>query len=122
MDFNIDVYKQTDVVLINDDKIFLNHFAKSVAPGKKIDTYSDPFIFMSNLSKYKKDIFIILVNQFSTVNTTGIALAKKLYEQGYTNIYLMSGSKFRIKDYPNYLTPILKGSLDTVGQIFKQVH
>ena len=104
--------KKIDVVLIDDEKMLVNDLSALLeTSGKVVDKYYNPRKFLANLAQYAKDTKIFMDNDFKS-NITGIELAKQLYEQGYTKLYLFSGKIFAQKELPEYLTVISKAEID----------
>lgn len=113
--------KQTDFVIIDDEQTFtdsLATFLRSKSPAIAIDTYYNPKRFLENLSQYKKDIKICLDYDLEH-NIDGIELAKQLYKDGYTKLYLLSGKDFNKEDemLPSYLSVILKSDVNKWNQL-----
>jgi PAS domain S-box-containing protein len=82
----------------------------------KIDFYSHPKKFLDNLSQYSRETKISLDNDFGIPALNGINLADQLHEQGYTNLYLLSGKDFVQGEIPPYLTFISKTDLDKIAE------
>ena len=48
---------------------------------------------------------------------SGIDLAKKLYEDGFTKLYPFSNTDFEERNVPDYLTVILKPDIDELCKV-----
>lgn len=53
-------------------------------------------------------------NSFGTDQIGGIELAKKLHNDGFTNLYLFSGKNFEAGEVPDYIKVILKTNIDAL--------
>ena len=112
-----DKLKNTDIVIIDDDKMFIDSVELFLLnKGKHVDKYYSPALFLSELVKYDKNIKIFIDHDFKA-NINGIDLAKKLYECGYNNLYLFSGKNFKKSEIPDYLTIIIKTDIDAFDKI-----
>ncbi|EKD94226.1 MAG: sensory box sensor histidine kinase/response regulator [uncultured bacterium] len=107
--------KPTDIVLIDDDEIFVDSlvFYLENKSKKIVARYLDPIIFLAELSRYGKNTKIFMDNNFKK-NINGFDLAKQLHEQGYTNLYMLSGKNFTKDEIPDYLTVLLKTDIDKI--------
>ena len=76
------------------------------------DMYNDPETFLESLSQYDKDVKICIDNSLKT-KIGSFEFAEKLYNAGYTKLYLLSGWDFKNgggpRKLPHYLTPLFKG-------------
>lgn len=108
--------KNVDMVIVDDDKNFMQCFLL-FAFGKVIDTYYNPIEFLDNISQYPKDTKICLDNNFDISKMRGLDIAKQLYEQGYTKLYIISGQSFEEGQVPSYVTVILKTDVDKLKNI-----
>jgi hypothetical protein len=106
-------FKDIDVVFIDDEEYLLNGF-KFFAIGKKVDIYSDPALFLSNVDQYRKHTKIMLDQNFTNFDKKGIQIADQLHAMGFSRLYLLSGGSFSKSDIPHYLTFIYKGELDNL--------
>ena len=116
--------KNVDLVIIDDSASFVESvmtYLKEINSTQdrpyQIDHYTDPNTFLENLSRYPKDTKISLDNDFGVSALNGLQLAQKLYEQGYTKLYLLSGKDFEVGEVPSYIMLILKTDLDTIARI-----
>jgi hypothetical protein len=50
----------------------------------------------------------------------GVEVAKQLHKDGYTKLYLLSGTKFEKGELPDFLTPILKTDIDKLIEIINK--
>jgi len=117
-------FKHVDLVIIEDNRSFaesiityLQELRSTQDHSYQVDHYTHPHTFLENLSQYPKDTKISVDNDFGVPDLNGLQLAQKLYEQGYTKLYLLSGTEFSIGEVPSYLGFILKTDLDGIAQI-----
>lgn len=108
---------QVDLVIVDDDKGYVENLATFVLFDKTIAFFEHPQNFLDNLSNYSKDTKIFLDNNFDSKVISGIELAKHLHEQGYKRLYLLSGQVFREKELPPYLMAIRKDDLDAIKKL-----
>ncbi|HEX4045360.1 MAG TPA: hypothetical protein VHZ76_06830, partial [Gammaproteobacteria bacterium] len=112
---NEDELKQVDLVIVDDDEKFIRNLVLFVFDDKTVDQYHDPHHFLNNVKKYPKDCKIYLDNNFAAGSLiSGVEIAKQLHEQGYTNLYLLSGDNFKKEDVPSYLTVIRKDDIESI--------
>ena len=106
-----------DFVWLDDDQTHINSVIEAHYSHLKVDKYFNPYDFLDNVAYYPFNTKIFLDNFYytdiragigSAYNITGVEIAKQLHEQGYTNLYLISGQV--LEQIPNYLTVILKSS------------
>jgi signal transduction histidine kinase len=116
---NTAVASKIDMVYVEDDREFASIFKRVFATEDKvIDTYSTANAFLNNISKYATDTIILMDNQFEQEDMTGIELARQLHEQGFSRLYLFSGSDYTgDKSVPGYLIPLLKTDLEAVKRL-----
>lgn len=98
------------MVFLDDEKMTMNALVREYYSHLIVDQYSNPFEFLDEVDNYPKDTKFILDNYYyaedgNPYNIDGIAIAEKLYDKGYTNLFLLSGESFSV---PNYLTLVLK--------------
>jgi FixJ family two-component response regulator len=77
--------------------------------GLKADAYNSAANFLNNLYKYSKDTKIITDHELKQ-GGNGFDLLKKLHEQGYSKLYLLSGRSFEKQEIPSYITVLLKNA------------
>ncbi len=77
-----------------------------------MDQYLRPEDLLKNIHRYAKDTKIYLDNNYDNSPEKGVDIAKKLHEQGYERLYLLSGDYFREGELPEYLTVIRKDDID----------
>jgi PAS domain S-box-containing protein len=111
------VLKSVDLVVVDDDKTFVQNLLKFISPGRTVDKYYDPYHFLENLSQYAKDTKIFLDNNFIKTDLRGLDMAKNLHEQGFTRLYILSGEVLDKTQIPDYVTVIRKDDLDTLQKI-----
>jgi amino acid adenylation domain-containing protein/thioester reductase-like protein len=106
--------KEVDIVIIDDNEMVTNVLSMLLEnKGKTVDKYYNPFYFLDNIAQYPKNTKICMDNDFKK-DITGIDLAKKLHEAGYTRLYLFTGKDFAPGDIPKYLTVISKTDYDNL--------
>lgn len=113
----VNVGKQVDLIVVDDDKAFARNLVNFVFGDLEVDTYHRPEDFLNQLSAYSKDTKILLDNQFKNSQFTGLAVAKQLYDQGYEQLYLLSGQDFAVGAVPDYLTVIRKDDIERIRQL-----
>lgn len=106
--------KKVDLVIVDDDEQFVNSLTLFVFSDRTVDKYHDPYYFLKNVAQYSKDTPIYLDNNFSSADLTGLAIAKQLYEQGYSRLYILSGEVFKEQHIPAYVTVIKKDDIDKI--------
>jgi PAS domain S-box-containing protein len=106
-------FKDIDVIFVDDETFLLDGF-RFFASGKKVDTYSDPKIFLDNITQYRKHTKIILDQNFANYDRRGTQIAEQLHAMGFQRLYLLTGESFSKSDIPHYLTFIHKGEMDTL--------
>jgi FixJ family two-component response regulator len=108
--------KHIDLIIVDDDKRFSDSLTRRLFLDKKVDHYLDPYHFLKQVTRYPKNTKILLDNHFAT-NMTGIELAEKLHEIGYTSLYLLSGDTFKKSELPIYLTVIRKDDISSIKKL-----
>ena len=109
--------KKVDWVVVDDVKMFADSLARFFRNRDLVvDVYYNPRNFLDNLTQYAKDTKICLDNDFRE-QVDGFTLAKELYAAGYTKLYMFSGSDFKTKEMPNYLTVLRKGDMDALNEL-----
>lgn len=105
--------KKVKLVFIDDDFTLIDALCSFIETkkGRTIDKYYNPKKFLDKLPQYTKDTKIFMDNDFKS-SIDGINLAKQLHENGYTNLYLLSGKDFDANEVPSYLTVISKIDTD----------
>lgn len=104
------------MVFVDDEKNFTKNLVGQHYSHLVIDTYSDPFDFLENVTKYSLDTKLILDNYYYMDNNEvydidGLTLAKTLHKMGYKRLFLLSGEAFSV---PGYLTLILKSDHEKI--------
>lgn len=105
--------KKVDLVLIDDDENFTRGVIAGYFIDWDVDCYVSPTNFLKNSSKYPKDTRICLDKNFAG-DIDGIVLAKKLHDQGFTRIFLISGTNFKQSDLPEYISVLGKANIQDV--------
>jgi signal transduction histidine kinase len=108
---------KVDIVLVDDNKNFVENLVNYAFMGLAVDSYYDPHHFLNSVGKYTKDTKMVLDNQFEGSNISGIELAKNLHEQGYTRLYILSGKDFVPGEVPGYVKVIRKENIENIWQI-----
>jgi PAS domain S-box-containing protein len=112
--------KDIDIVVVEDYKTLADGFSMLLNKnGRKSDVYYDGNKFLKNFKQYSKNTDICL--DYSLGDTTGVEIAKTLYEAGYTKLYLLTGwDKDSLEEYniPSYLTVLLKTDMDAIIKKF----
>lgn len=87
------------IILIDNDKIIqLSWRMRASKTGKKIECYFTIDDFLNNLPSFDVTIYI---DSNLGENIKGEVEAQKLYNMGFTNVYLTTGfSDIRIEEYP----------------------
>jgi hypothetical protein len=112
--------KHVNMILVDDDASFVDTLAMTIFKNTLVDKYYDPQTLLDNVAQYPKDTKICLDNNFNTHKTKGITIARKLHQQGYTRLYLISGEVFdekTIARLPKYLTLILKKNIEEISAL-----
>ncbi len=99
--------KNVDLVLVDDDKTFIHDFIELNGANKNIDRYYDPEEFLSKVAYYPKHTKIYIDNVFPNADMDGIDIAQNLHEQGYRNIFVITGKPYDRK-VPSYVRLIAK--------------
>ncbi len=103
--------KNIDLVLVDDDKDFVQSFVGLSSKDNKIDVYYDPEEFLSQVSQYSKSTKMCIDNIFPDSDIDGIDMAQNLHEQGYEHIYVISGKPLT-KVIPSYLKIVAKEDIE----------
>lgn len=112
--------QDVEVIIVDDNLIYSKMLIRFAFPHQLVEEYDNPEVFLENVEKYPKSIKICLDNHFANSNLTGVELAQKLYEKGYTRLYLLSGKDFNKKDMPKYLIAIAKDDLHSIKNKLKK--
>lgn len=104
-------YKLVDTILVEDEEYLLQSLISSVFKNHKVATYTNPYEFLGEVMKYSKNTKIFLDNTYKGYRLNGIEVSQILYNEGYTKLFLLSGSVFVQNDLPEYLTAIQKFDL-----------
>lgn len=104
------------MVWVDDEELVAQTLITEYFPDLIIDTYSNPFEFLTKVDKYPKDTRIVLDNYYyapdgSTYKIDGVTLAEKLHDKGFTNLILLSGEDFNV---PDYLQLVLKSDKEKI--------
>lgn len=107
-----------EMIILDDYEPFAELLADYFkAKGKKVDTYYSSSGLLNTIANYPKDTKIVMDNELKE-QTTGIELAEKLNDAGYSNLYLLSGKQFNKNDVPNYLNTILKDDYNYLEKLY----
>ena len=107
-DKKINEQEEVYAVIVDDNESFLRALQFGGFGDHYTEAYLTPEEFLENVHKYPKDMRIFVDNNFICSELTGIDVAKKLHELGYTQIHILSGESFL--EAPPYVTVIVKGS------------
>jgi FixJ family two-component response regulator len=109
--------KKVDLVIIDDDENLVSAL-KALLSDKKVDTYLTAKSFIDNMSDYAIDNTFLIDNRFKNEPITGIDLAKKLHNIGFSDLYLYSGWEFDDDDLvPKFLKMIEKTDIDAIKRL-----
>ena len=103
--------KDIDIVFVDDEECLLSSF-RFLTSGKKVDTYSDPAVFLNNIGQYRKTTKFMLDQNFANYDGKGIEIAEQLHAMGFQKLYLLSGALFSSSDIPPFLTFLYKSDID----------
>ncbi|MDF2690757.1 MAG: kinD [Gammaproteobacteria bacterium] len=97
------IANEADLILL-DDQVQLAAGIQYLAKtrNKKLVMYSNPYELFEQLHLYSKAIPICLDYDLG-LPLTGADIAARLYEKGYTRLYLATGYRMEQKDWPDYL-------------------
>ncbi len=108
-----DLDKQSvSVVVVDDDTYFAKTLMDFLFSNQSqcADHYAEPQDLLDAISKYSKQTIFLLDNHFTRSTLSGIDLAQQLYQQGYKQLYLLSGEQLDPDQLPNYLTLTIKSA------------
>lgn len=109
--------KEVSLIFADDDKEFVTNMIRSLFSGQYVETFFDPEHLLQDILKYKKDTKICLDNNFEKSGIKGVEVAERLYEKGFTNLYMLSGNAVDQTTVPKYLRVILKNDLEGIKQM-----
>ena len=110
--------KAIDIVIIDDNQAFVASMELLFDNyNKTVDKYSNPTQLLDNMSKYDKNTKVFIDNDFGVDYMNGVVLAKRLHDNGFMNLYLLSGTKFEEGAIPEYLTGVLKSDIDSLCKV-----
>ncbi|MCD6045042.1 MAG: hypothetical protein K0R48_205 [Gammaproteobacteria bacterium] len=115
--------RTVDLVVVDDYKSLVDTFIfnYSVNRNYKVCGYYTAKEFLDNVHLYAKDTKFLIDNQFKTENITGIEIAHLLHQDGYTRLYLFSGTDYtNDPTIPDYLTPIFKTDLAFIEELLNE--
>ena len=107
--------KEVDLVLLDDDEIVVDSFTRFLFEDMRVDTYFHPRELLENITKYPTDTKIAIDNNYKNSSLKGTDIAKILYEQGYTKLYILSGQNPEDINCKHYATALFKMDLDSIG-------
>jgi PAS domain S-box-containing protein len=110
-------FKKVDLIIIEDDESLGEGMVAYLEDVCRVVLYQSPHAFLKDLSQYSKDTRISLDNDFRISDLNGLQLARQLHDQGYTNLYMVSGKDFEENELPHYLTFILKTDPDLLKKL-----
>lgn len=111
---HFDETQEIEVVIVDDDKMFVDNLVMFVFKGRRIDQYDNPENFLSGIARYSKETKFLLDNNFANSHITGFEMAEKLHALGYKNLYILSGEDFGGKNTLDYMTIIRKDDIDRI--------
>jgi PAS domain S-box-containing protein len=109
--------KKVDLIIVEDDRMLSSALASYFEGTHSVVVYEKPEELLKNLSAYEKHTKISLDHSFDNSPLKGLEVAKKLYEEGYTNLLLLSGTEFEPSQLPSYLTFVLKTDPDMLEKL-----
>lgn len=115
-----DLLKVVDAIIVDDNRVYLKLLTKFAFKNQAVDEFYDPESLLSTINKYPKNTIICLDNHFSNSPLTGIDIAKTLYSQGFTNLYLLSGKELVQDELPAYLIYLRKNDTENIRKYFKK--
>ena len=101
-----------ELVIIDDKSQFMQVLIKHYLKGKKVKLYDDPYLFLAEYKQFSKSTPICLHDDLGLPELNGRTLAERLHQEGFENLYLISGNHF--KDLPPYLKAISKNEIGNV--------
>ena len=107
--------RKVDLVLVEDDKIFAQNLIDFIFYDKVVDYFQDPMDFLENWKQYSKETKIFLDNNFNNGLIKGLEIAREMYKQGFSKLYMITGESFRKEEIPDYLTVISKTDLNSIN-------
>jgi signal transduction histidine kinase/FixJ family two-component response regulator len=107
--------KNVDLVIVDDEQYFGEYLVSALSQNKIVDYYSNVHDLLDHINQYPLNTKFSLDNQLPFMD--GIDLARKLYNMGYTNLYMLSGEQLDDKIVPPYLTVILKNDLEFLEKL-----
>lgn len=115
--------KVVDAIWLDDDPS-VTDLTCQLMPNLAIDVYRSPIEFMKNIEPnciYAKDTPIFLDNNFNEIeNITGISIAIKLHQLGFTKLRLLSGQDLDAVGIipPDYLLILPKSAASNLEKYF----
>jgi hypothetical protein len=97
-----------DFVIIENDANLGKSMVAYLEKDTNVKLYQNPHDFLKDLPSYPKNTRISLDNDFRIPNLDGLKLAQQLHDQGYTNLFMVSGKDCPENEIPAYLIFILK--------------
>lgn len=103
--------KVVDMVWLDDEKAYLDDMVDKFYNHLTVDKYYDPTTFLDYFIQYPLNTKIFLDHNYYSCDNykfdvNGVTVAARLHDQGYTNLFLISGED--VPGKPDYLTVILK--------------
>ena len=97
----IQIKEVNAIIVDDDDESFTDTLVLFAFSNQAVDLYHHPEYFLKKISQYKKQTKIFIDNNFNNSCLTGLDIAKKLHEQGYENLYILSGEIFSSGKIPS---------------------
>lgn len=112
--------KHVDAVFVDRSRNLLDCFPFFYAQ-LKIDTYTDPQIFLDALTGYSKNTPVMLGYLFDGSDKNGIEFAEQLHNLGFRRLYLFTGMTFPESHvFPDYLTYICKWDMAALDSVLNE--
>lgn len=102
------IQEEVYAVIVDDNEQFASALQGAGFGDHLTEVYHHPNKFLEDVHKYPRDIQIFLDNNYDCTELTGVDIAKKLHELGYTHIHILTGESYL--EAPSYVTVIVKGS------------
>jgi len=115
-----DNLRHVDLIIVDDDELLLDTFTKFLFKDMIVDTYINPHKLLENIYKYAHETKIAIDNNYKNSDLKGTNIAQKLYDMGYTNLYILSGEDTENINCKGYATALLKTDIDSIQKILSK--
>lgn len=105
---------KVDAVIVDDDESFTKILVRFAFKNLNVPVFHNPLRFLDSVAQFPKDTKIYLDNNYAYHDIKGTDIAKKLHEQGFSRLYLLSGENFHPENIPSYLTVLRKDDIDSI--------